>query len=181
MKGKMKDKRREDQDEREQKRDERKDDFVEKCLRNPNPPDELPQNVPKKIPVGRIIFQFFSLECSESDRVFNYLHDSNSIFRAAGINSEKVSVESVVSVVISGRLRWMVRKVFGKHFWDAPLVECHESEFMGCRVPLLSRLVLHSVHLSSIRMAQVTSLCAFDGLSRLLSAPRCIHMSSISA
>ena len=41
----------------------------------------------KKIPVGRIIPPFF-FESSESDRVFNYLHDSNSIFRARGINSE---------------------------------------------------------------------------------------------
>ena len=31
-----------------------------------------------------------SFESSESYRVFNYLHDSNSILWAAGINSEKV-------------------------------------------------------------------------------------------
>ena len=37
----------------------------------------------KKIPFGRIIPPFF-FESSESDRVFNYLHDSNSIFRARG-------------------------------------------------------------------------------------------------
>ena len=37
----------------------------------------------KKIPFGRIIPPFF-FESSESDRFFfNYLHDSNSIFRAA--------------------------------------------------------------------------------------------------
>ena len=47
----------------------------------PNPPDELAQNVSKKIPFERIIPTFF-FESSESDRVFNYLHDSNSIFRA---------------------------------------------------------------------------------------------------
>ena len=34
------------------------------------------------------IFLHFFFESSESDRVFNYLHDSNTIFRAAGINSE---------------------------------------------------------------------------------------------
>ena len=39
----------------------------------------------KQITVGRIIPPFF-FESSESDRVFNYLHDSNSIFRT--INSE---------------------------------------------------------------------------------------------
>ena len=44
----------------------------------------------KTIPVGRIIPPFF-LESSESDRVFNYLYDSNSIFRARRINSEWVS------------------------------------------------------------------------------------------
>ena len=36
----------------------------------------------RKIPCGRIFLHFF--QGSESDRVFNYLHDSNSIFRAAG-------------------------------------------------------------------------------------------------
>ena len=43
----------------------------------------------KKISVGRIIPPFF-FESSESDRVFIYLHDSNSIFRAPGIKSEWV-------------------------------------------------------------------------------------------
>ena len=52
-----------------------------------NPPDELAQNVSNKIPVGRFILPFF-FESSESDRVFIYLHDSNSIFRARGIKSE---------------------------------------------------------------------------------------------
>ena len=42
----------------------------------------------KKSPFGRIILPFF-FESSESDRVFNYLQDSNSIFRAAGIDSER--------------------------------------------------------------------------------------------
>ena len=41
----------------------------------------------RKIPFGRIIPPFF-FESSESDRVLNYLHDSNSIFRARGIKSE---------------------------------------------------------------------------------------------
>ena len=36
----------------------------------------------KKIPFGRMILDF-SFESSEFDRVFNYLRDSNSIFRAA--------------------------------------------------------------------------------------------------
>ena len=37
----------------------------------------------KKIPVGRIIPPFF-FESSQSDRVFYYLHDLNSIFWARG-------------------------------------------------------------------------------------------------
>ena len=49
--------------------------------------DELHQNVSKTF-FGRIIPLFF--EISESDRVFNYLHDSNSIFWAGIINSEWV-------------------------------------------------------------------------------------------
>ena len=47
----------------------------------------------KKIPVGRIILTFF-FESSESDRVFNYLHDSNSIFRAGIINAEWVGART---------------------------------------------------------------------------------------
>ena len=59
--------------------------FQKKSFRTPQTrQNEIAQ---KKLPVGRIIPPFFS-ESSESDRVFNYLHDSNSIFRAAGIKSE---------------------------------------------------------------------------------------------
>ena len=46
----------------------------------------------RKIPFGRII-PHFSLESSESYSVCNCLHESNSIFRAAGINSEKSFAE----------------------------------------------------------------------------------------
>ena len=75
-------KKREDQDEREEKSDERKKNFFKKNVSRPsNPPGELAQNVSKKNPFGRIIPPFF-FGSSESDRVFNYLHDSNSIFRA---------------------------------------------------------------------------------------------------
>ena len=52
-----------------------------------NPPDELVQNVSKKSLSGELFLHLF-FESSESDRVFNCLHDSNSIFRAAGIDSE---------------------------------------------------------------------------------------------
>ena len=61
---------------------------IQKNVSGPsNPPDELAQHVSKKILFGRIIPPFFLQKC----RIwpfFNYLHDSNSIFRAAGINSE---------------------------------------------------------------------------------------------
>ena len=43
----------------------------------------------RTIPFGRIIPPFF-FESSESDRFSDYLHDSSSIFRARGINSENV-------------------------------------------------------------------------------------------
>ena len=56
-----------------------------------NPPDELAQHVSKKkkSPSDELFLHFFC-KSSESGRFFNYLHDSNSIFRAAGINSEGV-------------------------------------------------------------------------------------------
>ena len=47
--------------------------------------------------VGRIIPPFF-FESSESDRVFNYLHDSNSIFRARGIKSEGIRARTVTTL-----------------------------------------------------------------------------------
>ena len=57
----------------------------------------------KKKTVGRIIAPFF-FESSESDRVFISLHESNSIFRAQGINSEWVSARIVRA---SGSLPWI--------------------------------------------------------------------------
>ena len=45
-------------------------------------------------PFGRITLHF-SFESSESYRCFYYLQDSNSIFRAAGTTSEKVSARTV--------------------------------------------------------------------------------------
>ena len=61
------------------KRDERKNVFFfkkKKSQAQKKTPDEFAQNVP---------------ESSESHRVFNFLHDSNSIFRAGGIISEGFS------------------------------------------------------------------------------------------
>ena len=63
--------------------------WLEKTFQDPqsNPPGESAQNVSKRVSFGRIVPPFF-FESTESDRVYKYLHDSNSIFRAAGINSE---------------------------------------------------------------------------------------------
>ena len=89
----MKEKRREKmkkkrEDERENEEIKMKEKRVKKQISRPsNPPDELAQNVSKKSLSDELSFHFF-LESSESDRVFNCLHDSNSIFRARGINSE---------------------------------------------------------------------------------------------
>ena len=61
------------------KRDERKD-FFRKIIRTPQNRQMNKPNMfrKKKIPFGRIIPPYFSFESSESDRVFNYLRDSNS-------------------------------------------------------------------------------------------------------
>ena len=63
--------------------------FLKMCFRTLKP-----ARFEKKIPFGRIILPFF-FESSESDRVFNYLHDSNSIFRVGRINSEIFSARTV--------------------------------------------------------------------------------------
>ena len=74
----------------ERDRDERKDDFLRKNVSEPsNPSDESAQNVPKKNSLPDELFLCFYFESSESYRVFNDLHDSDSILRAAGINSER--------------------------------------------------------------------------------------------
>ena len=68
-----------------------------------NPPDELAQHVSKKKKnLSDEIFLYF-FEGSESYRVFNYLHDSNSIFRAGKINSEKVPGCTVQSGLMNGK------------------------------------------------------------------------------
>ena len=56
--------------------------FLRSVSRPSVPPDELAQHVRNKDPFSDELFLHCSFESSESDRVFNYLHDSNSIFRA---------------------------------------------------------------------------------------------------
>ena len=78
------------------KRDEREGFFFffEKCLRTLKPVRWVSLEVfrkKKKKNLSDELCLYFSFESSESYRVFfNYLHDSHSIFRAAGINSEEV-------------------------------------------------------------------------------------------
>ena len=47
--------------------------FSKNVSRPSNPPDELAQNVSKKIPFGRIITPFFC-KSSESDRFFSFIY-----------------------------------------------------------------------------------------------------------
>ena len=69
------------------KRDERKDDFVWKNVWEPSSPQmNQPKMVSKKKKtLSDELFLDISFESSESYRVFNYLHDSNSIFRTGRI------------------------------------------------------------------------------------------------
>ena len=60
-----------------------------------NPPDELAQNVSKKNPFRTNYSSIFSAKVQNLAVFFIYLHDSNSIFRAAGINSEIFSARTV--------------------------------------------------------------------------------------
>ena len=67
------------------KRDERKVSLFEKFLRTHKSARSISSKCFENIFFGRI-FLNFSFECSESYRVFDYLHDSSSIFRATGID-----------------------------------------------------------------------------------------------
>ena len=69
--------------------------FSKKCFRTLKPARLFsPKCFEKKSPSDELFLHFFC-KSSESDRFFNYLHDSNSIFRAAGINSEIFSARTV--------------------------------------------------------------------------------------
>ena len=50
----------------------------------------------RKKSISDELFLHFFCKSSESYRVFNYLHDSNSIFRAGGINSENIRARTVL-------------------------------------------------------------------------------------
>ena len=94
------DKKREESRWREREREMKEKIFFKKNVPgHSNPPDELAQHVSKKkkSPVGRIIPPFFFRKF----RIWpflNYLQDSNSIFRAAGINWEGFSGRTVHTI-----------------------------------------------------------------------------------
>ena len=69
------------------KRNERKDDFFQKTFVNPQIRQMNQLKMFRKKSLSDELFIHFFFGSSESDRVSNFLHDSNSIFRAAGINS----------------------------------------------------------------------------------------------
>ena len=70
---------------------EERNDFVEKCHKPKNRQTKCLTMFRKKKTVGRIIRSKVQI----LTRVFKYLHDSNSIFRPARINSELISVRTV--------------------------------------------------------------------------------------
>ena len=70
---------REDQGDHEKMKDRVFCFFFWKCLRTPTPPDELAQNVSNKN-LFRMNCSSIFLKSSESNRVFNVLHDLNSMF-----------------------------------------------------------------------------------------------------
>ena len=79
--------REEDKEEERRKREQRRDPFVEKCLKPAKSPRRISSHCfEKKKTFGWIIRS----EVQSLTRVFNYLHDSNSNFRPAGIYSEWV-------------------------------------------------------------------------------------------
>ena len=76
---------REDEERREDGREEkREEENGEEMKRDRDPSDELSHNDSEKNSFGRIIRS----TVQNLSRVFNYLHDSNPIVRAAGINSD---------------------------------------------------------------------------------------------
>ena len=81
------------EDEREnEERDERKYDCFPKMLQDPQTRQvNEPKMFRKKKSPSDELFLHFSSKVQNLTVFFNYLHDSNSIFRARGINSEWVS------------------------------------------------------------------------------------------
>ena len=111
------------------KRDERKVDFF--CEKS-NPSDEFAQMF-RNNNFSDELFLDFSFESSESYSDFTYLHDSNSIFRAAGIISEGVFDGTVLetSMFASSRkarsapgIKLSQNVLRGKRLWSALFPTC---------------------------------------------------------
>ena len=64
-----------------------------------SPPDELAQHVPTKS-LSDELFLHFSSKVQNLTVFFNYLHDSNSIFRAGRMNSEGVRDRTVSRIAV---------------------------------------------------------------------------------
>ena len=80
--------------------------FFKKNVSTPsNPPDGLAQNVSKKNPFLDELFLHFSAKVQNLAVFFIYLHDSNSIFWARGINSEWVFGRTVMALGHPGELQ----------------------------------------------------------------------------
>ena len=117
-----------DRDERreiEMEREERRNDFVEKSqTRNIRQTSYL--IMIRQIPFGRKIrSKVQNLTC-----VFNYLHDSNSIFRPAGINSELLRAHTTT-------LPKLKRFCIGKLLYRAPTTKKNSE---GCPASATQRL-----------------------------------------
>ena len=100
--------------------------FCKNVSRPSNPPDELAQNVSKKIPSGRIIPPFFLRKC----RIWpflNYLHDSNSIFPGPGeliqngFSGRTVRAGSLGSGVSEDRGRSSINLLMTSRRWQREL------------------------------------------------------------
>ena len=79
------------------KRNERKDFFSKKMVRDPQTRQMNWPKMFRKKSLSDELFLHFFCKSSESDRAFNELHDSNSIFPVGGIKSEGVSARMVLA------------------------------------------------------------------------------------
>ena len=132
--------------------------FFQKNVSRPsNPPDELAQNVSKKIPFRRIIPPFFLQKC----RIwpfFIYLHDSNSIFWARGIKSEGFLGRTVWTCAHGPRSRSATRQFGVADFWELFPNEARGAGCSAAFVPV-SRFRFVTVSCVSCSTVWASNLC----------------------
>ena len=127
-----------------------------------NPPDELAQNISKKSPSDELFLHFSAKVQNLS--IFNYLHASNSIFRARGIKSEWVSGGTVTGYLLARRgstphcvtlfeLRFCV---VGYETRNRPLTRTHQSAILLV-VYILSQFVAVSFASQLLRISVFAS------------------------